>query len=576
MKRVLALLLSAVMLMGVLASCTTLAEGDKGMIIDIYLTAEVLEFDPAHAYNDDGMVKVLDLIYEGLTNLDEKGKWEKALMDEYKLQGNDEDGWYLLITLNSTKWSDGRTVQAEDFVFAWKRIMDPSFPCEAASLLYCLKNGLDVKMGDASVDDLGIIAVDTYTLKIEFEKKPDLNAFFTATASTALVPLREDQVSRDEDWARQATTVVCSGPFNLKAYTYGREMVLERNSYYYLDVSDMDQPQDTYVIPYRLITNYDWGYEDAQLKKFNEGKLFYLGDIPLENRAEYKDRADVTDEMATYSYVFNTENELFDDARVRRALSMAIDRNELVNIITYAKAATALVPYKVFETKAGTSFRDKGGDILSSTADVEGAKALLKEAGVNGGSFAISIRQDTVDRAVAKYVKSVWEDLGFDVKVTEIRPVRVDSEDKVAYVDVFTQNYMNGEFDVIVSDMQMVSPDAFTALAPFALKFSGNGVDMDSETYDLYGHVSGYQNEAYDALIQKAYEADTAADRAAALHEAEALLLSDMPVVPLFFMQDGYLAHEGLSDYKSTYFANRDFKRMQLKNYTDYLPEEEE
>lgn len=571
MKRVLSLLLCAVMLLGTLAGCTTLAKDDKGMIIDVYLSTEMVDFDPALHYNDNAMVKVFDLIYEGLTNLDEKGKWENALMNEYELRGNDEDGWYLLVNLKYTRWTDGRSVQAADFVYAWKRILDPEFQSEAAVMLFDIKNARKVKLGDATVDDVGVAAVDTYTLQIDFEQKPDLDKFFTTMASSAFVPLREDVVARDEDWARQASSIMTNGPFALKELTLGEIMRLERNTYYFLSGED-NEALDKFVIPYRLITNYSYGDAAAQLAKFEAGELFYLDEIPLDARAKYKDTAVISDEMATHSYYFNTNNELFADARVRRALSMAIDRNEIVNIVTYAKAATGLVPCNVFDTERGTSFREVGGDVISASADVAGAQALLKEAGVNGGSFTLTIRENQVDRAIAEYVKGVWEALGFKVTIEVPKPARVANQDIVAYFDTFTEAYLNGDFDVIAVDLQSVTPDAFATLAPFAVSFSGNGVDMASETYDLYGHVTGYASEEYSALIEAAYTAEDADARAAALHDAEKQLLTDMPVAPLVFLQDAYLVHGDLSGYESSYYATRVFNRMKLKNYTAYLP----
>ena len=574
MKRVLSLMICAVMLLGALAGCTTIEEGTKGMIIDVYMTREMVDFDPALHFNDDAMVQVFDLIFEGLTDLDENGKWKKALMKEYELLGNDDDGWYMLITLKNTKWTDGRTVQAADFVYAWKRILNATFKSEAAALLYDITNARDVKMGDVSIDDVGISAVDVYVLQVNFDKKPDVDRFFTAVSSPALVPLREDIVERDAHWAKQASGIVTNGPFAIKSLTKGEVMRLERSGYYYLD-DDKNEALDKYVIPYRLVTNYSYGDAAAQLEKFEAGELFYLDEIPLASREQYKNEAVITDELATHTYYFNTNNKLFSDARVRRALSMAIDRNEIVKIVTYAKAATGLIPYNVFETSVGTSFREIGGDVIAAAADVAGAKALLGEAGVNGGSFTITVRNDEADLAVAAYVKGVWESLGFKVTVEEVAPAKIKGTDKNIYSEAITERYQSGDFDVIALDLQMLAPDAFVALAPFAAEFSGNGVNMDSPTYDVYGHATGYKNDAYDALIEKAYAAANAADRAAALHEAETMLMADMPVMPLIFLQDAFLIHDDLSGYGSSYYASREFKQMKLKNYTAYLPEED-
>ena len=573
MKRSVSLMLCAVMLLGILASCTTIEGENSGMVIDIYMTTELFDFDPALHYNDEAMVKIFDQIYEGLTDIDENGKWKKALMKDYEIKGNDEDGYYMLINLKTTKWSDGRTVQAADFVYAWKRILDPDFHSEAASLLYEIKNARAVKLGDASIDDLGVAAVDTYELQIDFEQKIDYDVFLRNLASPALVPLREDIISRDANWGKQSSTLVTNGPFAIKELTNGTSMRLERSSYYYLDKDDETQPVDSYVIPYRMITDYTLDAA-AQLAKFEAGELFFIDELPLSARAQYKDKVTLTDEMATHSYYFNENNKLFADARVRRALSMALDRNEIVNIVTYAKPATGLIPNRVFDATDKTYFRQTGGDLISASADVSGAKSLLQQAGVTGGSFTITIRPNEVDRAIAEYVQGVWNSLGFTVKVEEIASAKLKDYDK-AYEDVFMTKYRSGDFDVIAIDMQMLAPDAFAALAPFATAFSGNGVDMNSATYDLYGHITGYSSEQYDALIESAFATKDRAERTALLHDAEKLLMEDMPVAPLIFLQDSFLANEGLSGYKLTYFGTRDFKRMKLKNYVDYLPAEE-
>jgi oligopeptide transport system substrate-binding protein len=179
MKRIISLLLCAVMLLGVLSACTTIEGDNSGMVIDVYMTNPLTDFDPTMHFDDNSMIKIFDLIYEGLTDLDEEGKWKKALMKSYEFKGNDEDGYSLLITLNSTRWTDGRTVQSADFVYAWKRILDPDFKCEAAALLYDIKNARDVKLGDASIDDVGVSSVDTYVLQIDFDHKIDVDLFLT-------------------------------------------------------------------------------------------------------------------------------------------------------------------------------------------------------------------------------------------------------------------------------------------------------------------------------------------------------------------------------------------------------------
>ncbi len=571
MKRIISLLLCAVMLLGVLSACTTIEGDNSGMVIDVYMTNPLTDFDPTMHFDDSAQVKIFDMIYEGLTDLDENGKWKKALMKSYEFLGNDEDGYRLLITLNSTRWTDGRTVQSADFVYAWKRILDPDFKSEAAALLFDIKNARDVKLGDASIDDVGVSSVDTYVLQIEFDHKIDVDLFLANLASPALVPLREDVVSRDENWARQSSTLVTNGPFAVKEFTAGTAMRLERSNYYYLEADNETQAIDKFVIPYRMENDLAAGDAAAQLARFEAGELFYIAVIPLASRAKYQDTAVISDELATHSYYFNTPNKLFADARVRKALSMAIDRNEIVKILTYAKPATGIIPEKVFDTAQGTSFRTVGGELIKSTADVAGAQALLSEAGVKGGSFTLTIRATEIDRAVAEYVAGVWNSLGFKVTVKETETKKLAGYDN-AFADSYSEIYKSGNFDVIAVDFQMLAPDAFSALAPFATSFSGNGVDMNSANYDLRGHITGYNSEAYNALIDAAYAEKTAAGRVAVLHDAEKMLVDDMPIIPLAFLQDAYLINSELSGNKDSYFGTREFKRMKLKDYVQYLP----
>ncbi len=578
MKKVLSLVFSILMIASVAVGCTTLekngaGEYDKGAIIDMYLTTEIYSFDPQLSITDDAQLKVFSLIYEGLTDLDENGKWVKAGMKEYKIDVDDGERFTILITLNSNKWSDGRSVQAADYVYAWKRLLSVDSPNEAASLLYDIKNARDVKLGDQTIDDLGIAAVDTYVLEIEFERKIDLDQFFENCASIALVPLREDVVTRygEDEWASKATSIVTNGPFCPKDITMGTTLRLERSPYYYLTETEKDEYLDKYVIPYRLLTKYELGSAEEQLTQYDEGNLFYNGEIALSQRAEYADEAVITDLMSTHTYVFNTNNKLFSKPEVRQALSMAIDREQIVSIITYAKPATGYIPTKVFDTTAGTSFREEGGDIISSTADVAGAKSLLASAGVSGGSFTIKVRTNEVDIAIAEYVAGVWGDLGFNVKVETVKSkTKSDETGALLAVDMFQKAYDEGDFDVIAIDMTMLSTNAFNALSQFAPVYSGNGVDMDSEDYDLYTHISGYNSEDYNALIEAAYAETDRAARAEILHQAEEMLLEDMPIVPLVFLQDAYIVSDELSGIKTDYFGARDFKDTKLKNYMEH------
>ncbi|MBQ7599289.1 MAG: peptide ABC transporter substrate-binding protein [Clostridia bacterium] len=577
MKKAVSLVLAVIMLSALLLTgCTTLVGDDKGAIIDMYITTEVYNFDPQVSITDTAMLKVFSLCYEGLTRLDKNGKWQNALMKNYSVDKDNEEEFSILIYLKNSYWTDGRTVQAADFAYSWKRLLDANAKNEAASLLYDVKNALDIKLGDASIDDLGVAAVDTYTLKVTFERKVDLNRFFENCSSVALSPLREDVISRygDELWAKKGTYIITNGPFTPKTIDYPNLLRLERSPYYYLD-RNKNENLDKYVIPYRLLTNYFRGDLNAQLDAFNEGSIFYLGELPLDKRAELKGDAVISDMMATHTYVINTKNELLSDPRVREALSLAIDREAAAEILTFAKPATGYIPEKVFNTGRGTSFRNANGDVLGTTQDLAKAKSLLAEAGISGGSFTLTVRNTEADTALAKYVTGEWEKLGFDVTVNKIRAGRNETETDLTD-DSFELLYDSGDFDIIAIDMTMLSPDPFSALSQFAVRYSGNGVDMYSENYDLYPNISGYASEEYDALIDAAHNSASESERAEKLAEAEKLLLKDMPVIPIVFLQDAYLISGELSGITEDYYGVENFNRVQLKDYMTYKAATEE
>lgn len=587
MKRALSLILCAVTLLTALCGCTTLekdetGEYDKGAIIPMYLGTEMYNFDPQVAYLNDSNVKILSLLFASLTDIDEDGKLQMTLIDSYEIiDGNRYDEYKMRITLKNTKWSDGRAVTASDVVYSWKRILDVDFDSEAACLLYDIKNARAVKAGDMTIDDLGLTAPETLVVEIEFERSIDYDQFLRNLSSPALVPLREDIVSKSTDWAKKPATMVTSGPFTVKAVTYGDVLRLERSNYYFLD-SEKNEKLDKYVIPFRIETDYSENLT-AQLKKFGKYYLFYLNELPLDQRKTYKeqygDYVNVYDLMSTTALYLNNANPLFSDSRVREALSLVIDRDYIAdNIVVFAKAATGLIPYGVTNGEAKTSWRETVGDLVASTPNLDEAKNLLKEAGVTSGEFTVNVNKlDDVHVAIADYIKGVWEELGFTVKIAQRSP-SANIEDSTIYNDVFTAFYdvdraKDLKWDVMLIDYQALSEDPFTVLAPFATEFSGNGIDLTGEgdEYTTVGHVTCYASEEYDQIIENAYAEVDPAKRAEILHDAEKLLMEDMPVIPLVFNQNAYITNSDYVDgFKVDYYGLSILNRVKMSDYMEW------
>ena len=589
MKKTFALVLGLLLLLPLFASCSPRESDDVGAIISMYIGGEIRNFDPAYTYNDTDALKVMGLLYESLFRLDSKGNVKKALAKSYKYTANPEEGEYKMeIRLKDTMWSDKTEITADDVIYAWRRILDPAFTSEAACLLYDIKNARAVKAGDISIDALGLSAPDTKLVEILFEKDIDPEAFTRILTSPVLVPLREDKVEKpktdergdiildengnkqlDTDWAEKSSSLVCSGPFVVKTLNEneGRTYTLESNKYYYASESDLEYNRyDKHVKAYRILVHYEYTL-DQLLADYNEGNVFYIGRLPLSEIQNYMKELTTQDTFFTYSLAINTtSNPILEDARVRRALSLAIDRNELVSLTGgIDKPATGLVPSPVFNTKAKTSFRKEGGDLISTSANMDEAKNLLKEAGISRGTIQLSYRSYSVsgiDKLTAEYIKQQWEALGFTVQL--------QSQSRFFYLEnMKTQNY-----EVILVDRLTPTTDAYSALAPFALDFSGTGRDVENNNFDVVPHVSGYNSETYNELIEAAYGyAPGTKERADKLHEAEALLMQDMPIIPLTFKVDYYMS-QGLKKIENSYYGYRYFEKTSQNNYKDYLPAE--
>ena len=616
-KRVLALVLCLIMLATAFVGCGKKDENDKGAYISMYLTDMVYDFDPVHAYENESNLRVVSLLFDNLFVLDENGKVKKSLAKSYKIDGDAEAGEYrMFIELEETYWTDHIAITANDVVYAWKRILAVEDSYEVASLLFDVKNARAVKEGDASIDDVGVYALNEKTVEIQFEEKIDYDQFLLNLTSYALVPLREEVVSKTDDWAKKPATIVSSGPFRIRSVSYeeGKEqLVLERNSYYYRDY--LKDAVDKSVTPYRIIIDYTKSAEDI-MKDYNDGKIFYVGDIPLSVRNDYKDDAEITDGLSTHSYILNQNavvryykesdfasleshksvykdtlvegvdgEKIFANKDVRKALSLAIDRQAIADAAVFAQAATGLVPYGVFDSNSvKKSFREVGGDIIATGAQMADAQAALAKSGIDASKFMIALTvasYDEVHMMIAEKVKAAWEQLGFHVAINAINVILNDDILKTTQEiatdirdDIYAENYRAGKFEVIAIDYHAYSADAFSALARLATAFSGRGMDMTTLDYKATPHYSGYDSKEYNEKIEAAFAEKDVEKRAVLLHEAEAIALEDMPVIPIIFNQNATLTSKELSKVKATYYCPAIFTKTKLKNYEDYIPAE--
>ncbi len=579
MKRILALALCLLMTVSLFVGCGKKDEDDRGAVIRMYMTSDIYNFDPIYAYTDDAATKIMGMIYEGLFRIGNNGKVEKALCKNYKIIEDKQNGIYEMeVTINDTGWSDGRAVSVDDIIFAWKRILDPEFSCSAAAMLFDIKNAKNYKNGDCSPDDVGLYPVDTKVFRIAFDKPINYDLFIENLCSPLLVPLREDIVSKADKWASNVAIMAGNGPFAVRSFTPGEKMALQRNAYYYRDTEK--DAEDKVVKPYRIFIDLSLS-ANKQLAAYNDGVLFYDSEIGLSSRNDWSKVTKTVDMQNVHTYYFNTNNKLFAKKEVRQALSIALDREAIADIVVFGEPATALITDGVFETSRKNSFRDKGGDLIKTTANVEEAKKLLKEAGIGYGEFTITVRDNEVDVAIAEYAQSVWQEkLGFDVTIVKLGYKKQVTENEYeVYVDEFEEAFKSGDYDVAGIDLQMFSTDAFSTLAGFAVGYSGTALNLADEKgggWDLKPGVTGYNSEKYNELIDKAFKENAnRAKRSEYLHEAEKLLLEDCPVAPLVTLKNAYVSQK-LSGFSFDFYGCPVFTKAKLKKYELYTNAEAE
>ena len=585
MKRILSLILALVMMFGALASLTSCgAPKNDGAEINIYLGAQSFDFDPSDYYVSANAEKVLSLIYEPLFSVNKNGKLKMAAAKSYEV---DKEKRKIEITLRESYWSDNLKVKSADFVYAWcNRILNTDNPNPAAALFIDIEGVEEVLHGTGSISDVGIKVTEMDEITITYREGADYMRILKNLASVATAPVRQDIVEVAETyWSKSANTIVTNGAFKLRSYDRETgEFELSRNVGYHQAINVKDY--DNKVRPALLYGSFTVADGDVTVS-YNDIKkkvTFIMADASLAERADYKRKADTAEHTSVYTYVFNTEHPLFADANVRRALSAVIDREAIIKAITFGKAADGFIPdvsggsdEKLISTKANKA---KAEEYLA----LVDASLLTAE----NKTFTLTIDSDEESKAVANIVIEAWTSLGFTVNLEVAQP----KENEVAGMTVFDSgiqylikeaSYGKTEFDVIAVDWQTYSQDAAVGLATLTSNLSGMGKDQFSgnieegtKDYSVSRkNVARWSDEKYDTLVAEAFAATGKKARAEKLEEAEAYLVEQMPVCPLFFNESFVFVSSKISKLSFDGLGNLCLTDVKLSGYTKYYKPEE-
>lgn len=415
------------------------------------------------------------------------------------------DGLTWTFHLRQALWSDGVPVTAEDFVFAFRRLVDPASASSYAYFLHLLKNGAAISGGKMPPSALGATAVDAHTLRVELEHPaPYLLELFTH-GTTYPLP-RHVVTAKGKAWSRPGN-YVSNGPFTLKQWIPNDYVLLERNPRFY-DAANVAL-EKVYFYP-----TADYG---AALRRFQVGELDYQERYPTQKvdwiRKNLAHTIDPVPSLITEIIGVNHKREPFGDVRVREAINLALNREVITQRILRngEVAAYNVVPPGIANYQGGLAYDFKALDYAQR---IEKARSLMRAAGFGDNkrlrtTYMIRSTAPTVGRAIAAAIQQMLAQAYIDITITP-------NDMQVFYPAIQEHN-----FDI--------------AQAGWAADFSDA-----SNFLDLFRTGSGnnwgeYSNPVFDAALDGAQREADINRRSAKLAEAESIFLKDHAAMPLWF-----------------------------------------
>ena len=494
--------------------------------------AEPQELDPQliAAYTDQNIAVAL---FEGLCALDERTsqpvpgvaeKWETS-----------PDGLTYFFHLRPTaKWSNGDPLTARDFVASWRRVLAPALAAENAYLLYPLKNAAALNSGrltDSAA--LGAEALDDHTLRLTLEHPtPYLPAL---TAQPVWFPVNPRVLAKFGDvnqrlpaWTRPEN-LVGNGPFTLAEWTPNARLVVAKNLAYW----------DAASVRLERIVFFPTESPEVEERNFRAGQVHVTYSLPTSKLDTYRTTNAAALRLDPFLQAiflrFNTTRPPFGDARVRRALSLAVDRAAIASSVLRG----AQNPARSFTPP------DCAGYTARATVptDYEAARRLLAEAGFPAGRglpiLDLQVRNDEYQPRLAEVLQAQWKkELGVTITITPL-------EQKTWVQNQQTLNYTLSGAGWIGD---FIDPVTFLDLF-----VSGGG-----------NNWTGWANPTYDGLIRQATATADPVARREIFQQAEALLLEQAPVAPVYFGVRAYLIHSAVRGWEPTLLGLHQYKKVHL------------
>jgi oligopeptide transport system substrate-binding protein len=440
-------------------------------------------------------------MFLGLMTEDAHGNPVPGAALDYSASG---DGLVYTFNLREHVWSDGAPVTAHDYVFSYRRMLEPKTAAQYAAILYPIRNALAVNGEKLAAHELGVRAIDDRTLQIEFHiQVPYVRQLFSHI-STFAVP--QHAVERFGDQWLAPQNAVTNGAYVLKEWVPNDHILIVKNPRFY----------DAKNVAIERIYLYPTQDYSAALKRFRAGELDVQIGVPSQEigwlRSNLHGALRVAPYMATQYLLFNVGQKPFDDRRVRTALSLAIDREIMAARVMQAgeHPAYAFVPPNMpdYPGRAEIGFRS-----TPMTARIARARALLREAGYGPGNplaFDFNIADTSDARLASVAMQSMWKEIGADV--------RIAPSDEKNHYNLLLRRAFGVAWAGWVADYRDAKDYLF--LCQTSSRDLNNG---------------GYSNPKFDALMEQSdLEADPTR-RGLLLQQAEQIMLDDVALAPVLF-----------------------------------------
>ncbi len=440
--------------------------------------------------------------FEGLVRFNKEGEIEGAMADSWEISA---DGLTYTFHLRDALWSDGQPVTAQDFVYAWMRVLNPASGAKNPSQFYLI-DGAESHYANGGTGDVAISAPDDRTLSFTLTNR--IPYMMQLLAYTNWFPVRQDVVEADpEGWTRESATFIGNGPFKVTEFNFGESVVFAKNDNYYdADAVSLD------TLTFRLIPD-----QATALTAMESGQVDGIEAVPAPEIPRLMAESDafmIVPALGTTYAFFNPGKSPLDDVRVRKALSMAVNRQDIVDFVLQSadQPAIGLVPYGM--TLDGQDFRD-GTDSygLSVNAQPEAAAALLAEAGYpDGEGFPETIFVTYTSPPIEKLLEAIqqmWkENLNIDVEIEA-------TEWQVYYPEVQKIEYQ-------------IAQMGWGADYPHPMTF------LDVFLPDSPNNLAAWKSPDFAAALDAAKATDDEAESLAHMREAEAILMNDHVILPMY------------------------------------------